>query len=257
MNGRFFFAALFALSSWGQGAADQPLQARLSTASGSYSLRGGGLLRGLVQVAGDFHLPMGIEWIKPIGARDPIMLSWQDATASTVLHDLVSAYSTGLPGWERAGYEVEVGNGVVHVFPKALRGNKADVLNARIGTFEVKDQPVKVAAYSSLAERVAEIMEPGLRHGWWRSLLFGGDEGFVTFRIDNATVRDALDKLCLSDILNVWVVAYPADPVSTRGGFFKTIPPFGSAQPRDDSDGHFIPRWEFLRWGIWPGTYRD
>lgn len=241
MSNRFLVLALFALPVWGGQAADQSLPAKLAAVTSVYSLNAAGALDAVVKVAGDFRLPMGIEYIKAAGDTAPFTRSWRDTTPSAILQDIVKAYPQ---------YQFEAGNGVVHVFPVTMKGNRADVLNTRIGMFEVHDQFVSSAAYGDLAGRVLKIMEPPDPSGdnavVGGSILIGLGDGRVTFRIEDATVRDVLDKLCLSSRLNIWVVAYPPEPSMTRGGFLKTISLLESGL-RDDRD--FIPSWEFLPWG--------
>jgi hypothetical protein len=140
---------------------------------------------------------------------------------------------------------------VVHVFSAAMKGDRADVLNTRIGTFEVRGETVAMAAHARLANRVLDIMVPqdpnGSSHrSLGGSTLSGAGDGVVTFRIEDATVRDVLDKLCLSAGLNIWIVAYPPRSVKTRAGFLKTISLFDSVVR---SDATFVPSWQFLPWG--------
>ena len=218
----------------------QSLPAKLAAVTSAYSLDAAGALEALVKVAGDFRLPMGIECIKVNRITAPFTRSWRDTTPSAILDDIVKAYPQ---------YQFEVGNGVVHVFPVTMKGNRADVLNTRIGMFEVHDQLVSSAAYWDLAARVRKIMEPPGPNGpssMAGSILSGLGDGRVTFRIEDPTVRDVLDKLCLSAGLKIRVVAYPPEASLTRGGFLKTISLLESGL-RDDRD--FIPSWEFLPWG--------
>jgi hypothetical protein len=240
----FLVAALLpglSLSALCQDAPVQSLPAKLAAVTSAYSLNAAGALEAVVKVAGDFRLPMGIECIKVASNTAPFTRSWRDTTPSAILEDIVKAYPQ---------YQFEVGNGVVHVFPVTMKGNRADVLNARIGMFEVHDQLVSSAAYWDLAARVRKITEPPDPNGEIASMagniISGLGDGRVTFRIEDATVRDVLDKLCLSAGLNIWVVAYPPEPSMTRGGFFKTISLRESAV-RNDRD--FIPSWQFLPWG--------
>jgi hypothetical protein len=238
MSTRLLCFALLALPAWGWQSADQSLQAKLGTVSGSYSLYADGFLVALSEVAGHFQLPMGIEWIKVASDTRPFRRSWAGATPSAILHDILKDYPQ---------YEFEASNGVVHVFPTAMKGDPADVLNARIGTYEVHGASVTSATQTDLAERVRKIMVPNGRDlvivG---SILSGEGDGPVTFRIDDATVRDVLDKFCLGADLNIWIVTYPPEPAKTGGGFLKTIPVNENVQRDDDT---FLPTWRFLPWG--------
>jgi hypothetical protein len=242
MNTRFLLVALLVLPSQGWQTADQTLEAKFTAVSSSYSISAPDWLHALVKVASDFQLPMGIEWIKVTDNPIRISRSWRDTTPLAILQDVVKAYP---------GYELEASNGVVHVFSAAMKGDRADVLNTRIGTFEVRGETVAMAAHARLANRVLDIMVPqdpnGSSHrSLGGSTLSGAGDGVVTFRIEDATVRDVLDKLCLSAGLNIWIVAYPPRSVKTRAGFLKTISLFDSVVR---SDATFVPSWQFLPWG--------
>jgi hypothetical protein len=92
---------------------------------------------------------------------------------SAILQDVVRAYP---------GYDLEVGNGVVHVFPAAMRGDRADILKSRIASFEVKDQFVAFAPYL-LAGKVKPLMvppDPKVRGGQGFSISSGSGDKKVT-----------------------------------------------------------------------------
>ncbi len=239
MNARFLLVALLALPAWGWQAADQTLQNKLAAPSASYSINATGSLDAFLSVAGDFKLPMGIEWTKVTAGDVHLSRSWQGATPSAILQDVVKAYP---------GYELEVSNGVVHVYPATVRGDRGDILNTRIRSFEVQDRFVNDAAHQ-LARQVQPIMvppDPNRKGAWGASIASGSGDQRVTFALQNATVRDVLDKLCLSAGLKVWIVAYPPAPTKTRGGFLKTVR-LDRTVMRDDDD--FFPDWAFLEWG--------
>jgi hypothetical protein len=231
---------LVAAPGWGQQSTEQPLNAKLAAVSASYSLNVIGLLDALMKTAGDFQLPIGIEWIRQADPTARFIRSWQHSDLSTILRDIVKSVP---------GYELEITNGVVHVFHTAVHGDRSNILNTRIGTFQVNNEPVMFAAYR-LAVQVRRTMVPPDPNrppiGRAASISSGDGDRPVTFTIEDATVRDVLDKLCLSAGLNVWVVAYPAEPAKTRGGFLKTVPLHGGVQEDDD---YFLPDWNFLKWG--------
>jgi hypothetical protein len=218
---------------------EQPLETRLAAPVGSYTLAAERLLDALVRAAGDFHLPMGIEWIKATDPSTRCSRSWQQTTPLTILRDIASAYP---------GYELAVENGVVHVFPAALRGDSSDILNLRIGRLEVQHEFVNMAAYR-LARQVKNVVtppDPARPHGWGASIASGLGDWPVTLKVEDGTVRDVLDRLCLAAGENIWVVAYPKEPAKTRAGYLKTIRLDTSVQTGDED---FVPSWAFLVWG--------
>jgi hypothetical protein len=215
------------------------LQTKLDTVSKGYSLDASESLHALLRVAGDFQLPMGIEWVNDAGSTRHFANAWHDATPSVILQDVLRAYP---------GYSSEVRNGVVHVFPAALHGDPSDLLNIRIGTFQVSGQYVRFAA-QQLAFRIKQIVvppDPAKPHGWGGSFITGKGDWPVTFTLENATVRDVLDKLSVSAALHVWLVVYPGQPAKTRTGFLKTIRADETAAREDEQ---FVPAFHFIGWG--------
>lgn len=234
MNTRLLTFALLTLPVWAQQSEDRTLQDKLATASSTYSVTAPDWLHALTKVAGAFHLPMGIEWIKTADNPGRFTRSWSDTTPLAILQDLVKA---------QPGYELEVSGDVVHVLPTAMKGDPADMLNKRIGPFAVDNQWVSTAAHGSLFSRVYDIIVPPKPNsaGHAFSILSGAGDGVVTFRQENPTVREVLDKLCLGAGLKIWIIAYPPTPVKTPTGFLTTIRLF---------DGSLsIANWEFLPWG--------
>jgi hypothetical protein len=239
MNARLLVALLLVQAGWAQ-TVDDALQAKLNTVSSSYSLHTQDSLHALLKMAGDFQLPIGIEWVRSIGPTEHFDKSWQDAAPATILQDILARYP---------GYEMEVSNSVVHVFPAAIHNDAANILNTRIGEFQANREYVRFAA-SRLGRQLLPIMVPPdptrAPEGWGSSIATGKGDRPVTFIIENATVRDVLDKLCLAADLNMWVVAYPSEPAKSRGGFLKTIRLDEAVPPEDD---HFYLVFHFLFWG--------
>jgi hypothetical protein len=243
----FIFAAALALPVFGQPAQDQSLESKLSVVVGDYSLAGFGSPRTIAKLGSDFHLPMGIETIMR-ELRTPPQPSvwnlrgpWHGVTVAAILRDVVG---------QMPGHEFEISNGVVHVFPSALRGDPADVLNAHIPVFEVRDEFVAVAA-QQLAAQASDLMTPPDGLHPMLDIISSGRDRLVSFRLENPTIREALDKLCLSDRLNIWMVSYPAQLEKTRGGYYKTYP--ANVYPRSEGpDSPFLPQWSLMGWDDWP-----
>ena len=250
MKAPFILAAALALPVFGQPAQDQSLESKLSAVVGDYSLAGFGSPRTIAKLGSDFHLSMGIETIAR-ELRTPPQPSvwnlrgpWHGVTVAAILRDVVG---------QMPGHEFEISKGVVHVFPSALRGDPADILNAHVPVFEVRNQLVAVAA-QQLAAQASDLMtppEPGrpFLHPALDILSSLRDRP-VSFRLENPTIREALDKLCLSDRLNIWMVSYPAQLEKTRGGYYKTYP--ANVYPRSEgSDAPFLPNWSLMGWDDW------
>jgi hypothetical protein len=225
-----------------EGDRSQVLQAKLSSAVESYSLEARDPLRALLKAASDFKLAMGIEWMRRPGPWSPFKRTWGQTTVLSILEDIVAG---GEP------YTVDVSNGVVHVAPAAWRGDGSDILSARIESFAVKDEYVRLAAFRfKLA--VLPIMEPrrDLVGGWGASIATGSGDRRVTFALKQPKVRDVLDELCLAADLKIWIVAYAASPTKTSAGFLRTAG-LQSLLENEDSElpDQQQPSWAFIEWG--------
>ena len=69
----------------------------------------------------------------------------------------------------------------------------------------------------------------------------------VTFKLENVTVRDVLDKLSLAADFKFWVVTYPEKATLTARGFYRTLSLYTGLVPDEDQ-----PVWHLLQWGYDP-----
>jgi len=116
------------------------MQARLNTPVEAYAVDAANALSAILKIAGDFQLPVGIEWIKTVNGSQPFTRSWQETTVIAMLRDVLSSVGE---------YEVTVGQAraVVHIRPVILRSDSGDIVNARIGAFAVNNEFVRVASW--------------------------------------------------------------------------------------------------------------
>ena len=111
----------------------EQLRAKLRTTIPNYNLRAKNFIDALTRVAGEFQIPMGIAWINTPGARHDLSLSWTDAT----LQDIIEAVTKTQPG-----FQVQVGDGIVHIRnPKVIPPDQ-DFLTLRVNRFEVNNEHV-------------------------------------------------------------------------------------------------------------------
>ena len=240
MRMRIVLSTLLLLPAWGwQADKNQALEARLSSPAGSYPLEAGGFVPALLKVAADFQLPMGIQYVR--NPAEPLALrrSWSGASVLNILQDIAGT---------REGYTVEVSNGVVHVAPSAWRGDPSDILNARVGTFEVKNNYVRYAAWR-LAYAARAIMDPPPEAGSYGGSFATSTSGDrrISLTLQNPTVREVLDELCLAADLKIWLVTYAPSPTRTSAGFRRTTALIGGV--REFPDEQYPPVWTFWEWG--------
>lgn len=212
------------------------LQSTLQASVRSYSLSELGLGSALVKVATDFQLPMGIEWISEPAALRTVKLSLRNTTVRAVIQSVVRS---------QPGYGFEVRDGVAHVFPRSLVSDRRNFLNLPVARFQVRDEPAGMAS-ARLRAFVGNSLSP-LPPGAGEAIEYAGPVGerSITLQVENATVRDTLDRLAQAGDLKVWVVTFSSDPTLTQTGFRRTLMlPGGRAVP-DSAQ----PVWDFLPWG--------
>jgi hypothetical protein len=148
-----------------------------------------------------------------------------------------------------AGYELDLSNGVVHIRPVILRDDPGNILNVRVPSFEVRDEYVNMASrrLELLAHSIVVPPDPAEASlGSGGSMATGSGDRKTSFRLQNATVRDILDKLCLAADLHVWIVGYPPEsPTRTAAGFVRTTTVILDLTV----DDKFQPVWIFPEWG--------
>ncbi|MBV9760068.1 MAG: hypothetical protein JO340_05860 [Acidobacteriaceae bacterium] len=217
------------------------LQGSLASPVGSYSVDADSTLVALIKVATDFKLPMGIEWIKRGGVVVRYNHSWQVTTVSTIIQDIVAS----LPGYE---VDSTGTRSVLHVRPSAFQVDNGDIVNAHVGLFQVKNELVEVASrrLQRLAGTIVMPREASQSPGGVAgSVGTGVDDQKVTFTIEDGTVRDILDRLCLAAGLKIWIVAYPAVATRTPAGFLRTASLYNDLPIED----RWQPTWNLLPWG--------
>jgi hypothetical protein len=196
----------------------------------------------VLDVANRFQLPMGIEWIED--GPQVAAGSWVNVTVRAILEDIVNA---------SPGYSLDISNDVVHVFPTALKNDAADVLNLHIGVFEVTNAfPPSIVAMT-LPERLRKLVEspipnkPNMVLGG--SVLMSGNESTVTFRLDDPTVREILDRMVQTESRNIWIVRYPASLEKTNLGYLKTL---RTRENKVQDDWQYFPSFDLRAWQKFP-----
>jgi len=188
------------------------LEVKLASTVEEYSVNAEDPLNALLEVAADFQLPIGIQWIRNMGK--PVSRSWEQTTISGLLSDIAAAGGK---------YHIDVNNGVVHIGPAGLMGTENDVLDLKLDSFEVSNRYVRFALVN-LRQRVQPLMVPEhvVKGGYAGSVPTGAGDRPVTLKLTNPTVRDVLDALCLAADLKVWLVGYTSSPTKTSAGFLRT-----------------------------------
>lgn len=216
------------------------LDAKLGSRVEQYSLDAESFLSGLLTLANDFHIPMGIEWKKERpGTSSRYTRTWREVPVRTILQDLVNS---------QPEYDLDSNSGVAHIRLAAMRNDPGDILDARVPQFEVRDEYVGVASrrLQSVANAIMIPPEPlAAVGGSGGSIGTGSGDRKLSFRLQGAAVREILDRMCLMSELKVWIIRYPDPPTRTAAGFVRTT----TVMQDLSVDDKFQPTWVLLEWG--------
>lgn len=221
------------------------LKATLQTPVHSYSVAATTFADALMEVAGQFKVPMGIEWVRETSGLEPIHLSWSDATVEQVVRDIVRA---------QPGYEIKIRGALVHVRPRDMIPDKENFLRLRISRFDVHNEVAEIAGRRlvdlvNLRVTPPKLLPPGQAVGGVGSSQFVevGDPD-ISLSLTQVTVEDVLDAISLGSPFKVWIVTFAPTGDLTPTGFRRTMSPVTTQGATHSAQ----PYWELLRWGRKP-----
>jgi hypothetical protein len=240
MDTAFLFSLLF-FTSVGvpQQHESTELRAKLDARVSEYSLSSSGLADALIKLSKKFEIPIGIEWVRDEEASRGLTRTWRDETIRDIVRSIVKEYP---------GYDLQLEDGVVHVFRQDLLNDSRNFLNLKVPDFfDVHQEP---AGFANIQLRtvIQNIVSP--RHaspdaGEGGSYTSGSvDERPFTLTLRGLTVRQALESLAAVSEHNIWVVTFSDTSELTPTGFRRTETlwhpaPFPNIQQ---------PMWDFLAW---------
>jgi len=212
------------------------LQSELGAPVHDYSLTAHNFAEGLIGVATQFHVPMGIEWLNTPAARTPLTLDLKDTT----LREILDAITRTQPG-----YEVRVGNGVVHVFSLNIPSNQ-NFLHLKVKRFEAHHDVVDMAERRLRNLVQSNVGRPQLGGGGrGGSLAANVGETTVDLQLEGVTVETVLDSLATASTKKIWVVTFVDSFIPTATGFRRTLTLWNKAPLPDDEQ----PVWDMFHWG--------
>lgn len=200
----------------------------------NYNLGETSFLEALVHVAGDFHIPMGVAWVNTPAARAPRPFEWRDVTVK----QMIEAIAATPPG-----YQVQMSNGVMHVFPLRPILERENFLTLKIPSFEVHDAPTELAS-----ERLFDTLVPQQVGGF--SLAANADDPRISLRLKDSTVEQVLDAIVLASARKIWIATFSDDTGLTSTGLRRTETLWNNLPVPDKGQ----PVWNLLHWnerGSW------
>jgi len=231
------FLAVFFLVPLPHSSEQHNLQGKLRAAVDKYVISEETFPSALIKVSERFEVPMGIEWIKSPETLRSVNLSWSHTTANQIVESLTRQF----------GYELQVKDEIINVFPRGRLRDEHDLLNLRIKSFAVRDEYVEQASrrLQAVVKRTVTPPSPSPQLGEAGSFSVSSKDRKVNFALQNATVREILDQLSISSALKIWIVSYPEKATKTQSGFYGTAA-LHVPGPLADEDQ---PVWVFLPWG--------
>jgi hypothetical protein len=216
------------------------LQGRVDAQVESYTLSQPDLARALIAVSSEFKIPVGIEWIEPRSSQ-PIKLKWEHTTVGAIIQSLATV---------QPGYELEVGDAIVHIFYSGARADPSNFLNIEIPEFDLQHTYVGLARLrleQVVAARVTPPPPPGAPISMGGSVALDPHDRRQNFRFVDAKVREVLDTLTLAGEYKIWVATFPEGPALTPTGFRPTLSLWApQAGPNE------LPAWDLFDWNHSP-----
>jgi hypothetical protein len=211
-----------------QSSTRQDVQPILSAKVPSYTVKAMNLLQAAAQIASDFNLPMGIEWQGDPDTRKEIIYQWQNATVQKILYD-VSSFDVQ--------YQVNISNGVVHLWKGGIAGSPRNPLNITIRDFSVADTYAGQAR-SKLQDRLNQMMFPPSpterRLACAGSYGAGAGDRLISLSMKDATAREILDAILLRSEFAIWLTVFPDKQAHI--GYLQTTPPWRKTIQQPDID---------------------
>jgi hypothetical protein len=217
------------------------LKAKLRMPVHDYRLSAGNFVEALMQVASEFQIPMGIEWVNMPSAGPKISLTLKDATVKEVLHTIVS---------NQTGVKMTIDKNIVHVCMPDLIPDRENPLKVSIKAFEVYAVPAE-AASQQLHETLKRTLHPPKPQqgpaggGVITSGASNIDYPTISVTLKNATVEDVLDSIASASARKIWIVTFSDDATLTASGYRRTMGLWTKATVSDDEQ----PVWDLFHWG--------
>jgi hypothetical protein len=213
---------------------DTKLQIRVP----QYTLDAIDFAHAIASIASRFNLPVGIEWVRSQNTLKAFHRSWKDATVQEILTAIVRS---------QPGYTMDVKGGIVHVFSRTATSRRLDFLDMTVDRFEMRNQIVEIGS-RRLRDLVRYRMSAGESSHERRGGIVAsqaaniGDPQF-SFTLQNASVRQILDKLSLESDRKIWIVTYSGDNIAGTS-YLRTMTLWNNSNVPDAEQ----PVWDMFRW---------
>lgn len=207
----------------------EDLGTKLGKRVAEYNLGSSTFGEALLRVSNDFQIPMGIAWAYADATSAKSRFAWKDTSVREIIKAIVKT---------QPGYEIEVANGIVHVFAPRLIPDGQNFLKLRIDSFSVKNTYVELASF-----RLHALITP--QTGNHQFSVAGPGDSKVDLELRNSSLEEILDALVAGSNRKIWIMTFSDDNRLNAGGLRRTRSLWTDV-PLADSEQ---PLWLLMRWG--------
>jgi hypothetical protein len=154
----------------------------------------------LIEVAKHFEIPMDIEWAEESDPESAPLAIANDATVEELLHAIVKPQSL----------VIDIDNGIVRVYSPSFSNRPNNILNLRVGDFQVRNVNLFDSEEELMLAIDAELHPHEYTQGYHGGYGYDPTHVFavrnINFSGKNVTVRQALNGITKSNSNALWVV---------------------------------------------------
>ena len=190
-------------------------ESRLNSRIGHFKISGQTLVAIVLDLAYEFQLPTGIEYIDHDAMTRPINLELHNESVREILLAIVQQVPE---------YKVSFSDGVVDIYVPKARGDSSNLLNKPIKNFGVSGLDTTRADMELFCALSREVLPSGgcggsIATGQWGPLR-------ITVQLQNAKVYEILNAMTAQNGKAIWTVIAPPDGLSKIpfGGLWHIYP---------------------------------
>lgn len=181
-------------------------QDKLASSVATFDSSGRTLAKALVDLAYEYKIPMGIEYLDRMAITRPLAVRVRGEPLRRVIELLVAQLPT---------YRVTFAGGLVDVYSPAARGDPSNVLNTVLADFQVTNADTHRAS-AELAAGLARELNP---HSMVVNSIAPGQWGTktVSVHLRGKRVYEILNAITAQNGFALWCVVVPPGRLSNRG----------------------------------------
>ncbi len=186
----------------------------------------------LIEVARQYQIPMGIEWVETLDKKIPPDLPLSSLGNTSTVQDVIKLIVGRI-----SGYKVTFGESLVFIYQAQVLTSSKNFLNLRIPSIRFSESNLRNAE-GSLRQQIRITLNPGkYAKGWNGGYGYPSEEGNerkVSLNFQNAKVRDILNGLVAAQGNSAWVVRLITTKEMLGGKYFEQGPLNSGQRVTDD-----------------------